>query len=75
MTIADYFQTLRNKWTIVSLRTGTGSSISGVITDVGEDYLLLLVTEKEKPHMIPFSAIAYAKEMNINANGKPKLFG
>lgn len=75
MKMCDYFEAFRNKWVSIHMDTGTGLYYQGVVKDVGEDYLLILTTERENPTLIPFRHIVAFKEMHVNANGKPKLFG
>ena len=75
MKMSDYLEAFRGKWIMVQLLTGTGCYLNGVLKDIGEDYIVILTTEKEKPTMINIRNLVSVKEMHINEKGKPKLFG
>ena len=64
MKMCDYFESYRGKWVTVQ----SGQSF-------GEDFIVIQVTEKENPYLIPNRNISYFKELHTNANGKPKIFG
>ena len=73
MKMCDYFESFRGKW--VTVQSGQSFAMNGILKDIGEDFIVIQVTEKENPYLIPNRNISYFKELHTNANGKPKIFG
>ena len=75
MTMASYFERYKEKWVTVQTSEGSLAYINGVLKEVGDDYLVLKITENEEPLLLTYRHIVSFKPMKMKENGKPKLFG